>query len=399
MKLIPKYQKAGLVARQDNTYVAKPAIPIKPIKRTYIPTQSYVSQDNRTEWQREQSNKQANEEYKKYMEDKKMQQGLDNLNGFLNFVDAATIATGAGSLAGKGLRLGGKKVANQLVKRKIKNQFGNQLSKANIGDILRESGYIAPSDKSYKLPDYATPNSSTDPIDLHATRLMRGGYRNLPETVNGEKYFNNKFFRWPYKSKSMFHDVYYYDRNPREWLDNIAGDFNTASKVDVPVESLYDLANKSANKESTFATSGTGNVYVAKNGMFKIVNDFGANNVNRTISHEIDHAIHIPGEVPKGFGSTIEYFTNKNGTELAARGSQIKDYFGLSSPKQEITEDMLRYAAKNYAKDTGMNNNMTEFFNSITDWKEAAKWLSKWSSMIAVPVMIKTNDYANKDIK
>lgn len=42
---------------------------------------------------------------------------------------------------------------------------------------------------------------------------------------------------------------------------------------------------------------------------------------------------------------------------------------------------------------------MTEFFNSITDWKEAAKWLSKWSSMIAVPVMIKTNDYANKDIK
>lgn len=51
MKLIPKYQKAGLVARQDNTYIAKPAIPIKPIKRTYIPTQSYVSQDNRSEWQ------------------------------------------------------------------------------------------------------------------------------------------------------------------------------------------------------------------------------------------------------------------------------------------------------------------------------------------------------------
>lgn len=37
-----------------------------------------------------------------------MQQGLENLNGFLNFVDAATIATGVG----KGLRWGGKKVAN-----------------------------------------------------------------------------------------------------------------------------------------------------------------------------------------------------------------------------------------------------------------------------------------------
>ena len=61
---------------------------------------------------------------------------------------------------------------------------------------------------------------------------------------------------------------------------------------------------------------------------------------------------------------------------------------------------MLRYAAKNYVKDTGTDNNMTAFFKSITDWKEAAKWLSEWSSAVAVPVMInKTNDYANKDIK
>lgn len=110
MKLIPKYQNEGLVTRQDNTYVAKPTIPPKLIKRTYTPTQSYVSQDNRSEWQREQGSKKADEEYKKYVEDKKMQQGLENLNGFLNFVDAATIATGVGSVVGKGLRWGGKKV-------------------------------------------------------------------------------------------------------------------------------------------------------------------------------------------------------------------------------------------------------------------------------------------------
>lgn len=94
MKLIPKYQNEGLVTRQDNTYVAKPTIPPKLIKRTYTPTQSYVSQDNRSEWQREQGSK--------------MQQGLENLNGFLNFVDAATIATGVGSVVGKGLRWGGE---------------------------------------------------------------------------------------------------------------------------------------------------------------------------------------------------------------------------------------------------------------------------------------------------
>lgn len=39
-----------------------------------------------------------------------MQQGLENLNGFLNFVDAATIATGVGSVVGKGLRWGGRKL-------------------------------------------------------------------------------------------------------------------------------------------------------------------------------------------------------------------------------------------------------------------------------------------------
>lgn len=95
-----------------------------------------------------------------------MQQGLENLNGFLNFVDAATIATGVGSVVGKGLRWGGKKVANQLVKRKINGRASDYLSRARIGDILRESDYITPDNKSYKLPDYATPNSPKEPLDL-----------------------------------------------------------------------------------------------------------------------------------------------------------------------------------------------------------------------------------------
>ncbi len=139
MKLIPKYQNAGLATRQDNTYVAKPTIPIKPIKRTYIPTQSYISQDNRSEWQREQGSKKADEEYKKYMEDKKMQQGLENLNGFLNFVDAATIATGAGSLGGKGLRWGGKKLIKRGTKILPKERYVNLGANFNSDhDIDRE---------------------------------------------------------------------------------------------------------------------------------------------------------------------------------------------------------------------------------------------------------------------
>lgn len=396
MKLIPKYQNEGLVTRQDNTYVAKPTIPPKLIKRTYTPTQSYVSQDNRSEWQREQGSKKADEEYKKYMEDKKMQQGLENLNGFLNFVDAATIATGAGSLVGKGLRWGGKKVANQLVKRKINGRASDYLSRARIGDILRESDYITPDNKSYKLPDYATPNSPKEPLDLHSDRLIKGGFDNIPATVNGKTKFRVGRNAWDYRSPSQFYNVHYYDREPQQYLDNMVQDMHVVNDEN-PADLLYKVANYAKDTDAQ-ATASSGNIYIGKDGMFKIFNEYGGNpkNIRRVISHEVDHAIHIPAEPPRGFDtgyidkhiSQPGYFSNKNGTELAARGSQLKDYYGLDDPNQEITEDMLRYAAENYVKDTKLDNNMGLFFKSITDWKEAAKWLSKYATIAGVPITI-----------
>lgn len=396
MKLIPKYQNEGLVTRQDNTYVAKPTIPPKLIKRTYTPTQSYVSQDNRSEWQREQGSKKADEEYKKYVEDKKMQQGLENLNGFLNFVDAATIATGVGSVVGKGLRWGGKKVANQLVKRKINGRASDYLSRARIGDILRESDYITPDNKSYKLPDYATPNSPKEPLDLHSDRLIKGGFDNIPATVNGKTKFRVGRNAWDYRSPSQFYNVHYYDREPQQYLDNMVQDMHVVNDEN-PADLLYKVANY-AKDTDVQATASSGNIYIGKDGMFKIFNEYGGNpkNIRRVISHEVDHAIHIPAEPPRGFDtgyidkhiSQPGYFSNKNGTELAARGSQLKDYYGLDDPNQEITEDMLRYAAENYVKDTKLDNNMGLFFKSITDWKEAAKWLSKYATIAGVPITI-----------
>lgn len=334
MKLIPKYQNEGLVTRQDNTYVAKPTIPPKLIKRTYTPTQSYVSQDNRSEWQREQGSKKADEEYKKYVEDKKMQQGLENLNGFLNFVDAATIATGVGSVVGKGLRWGGKKVANQLVKRKINGRASDYLSRARIGDILRESDYITPDNKSYKLPDYATPNSPKEPLDLHADRLIKGGFDNIPTTVNGKTKFRVGRNAWDYRSPSQFYNVHYYDREPQQYLDNMVQDMHVVNDEN-PADLLYKVANYAKDTDAQ-ATASSGNIYIGKDGMFKIFNEYGGNpkNIRRVISHEVDHAIHIPAEPPRGFDtgyidkhiSQPGYFSNKNGTELAARGSQLKDY-------------------------------------------------------------------------
>ena len=52
---------------------------------------------------------------------------------------------------------------------------------------------------------------------------------------------------------------------------------------------------------------------------------------------------------------------------------------------------MLKYAAKHYVKDTGIDNNMTQFFSGIKDWKAAAEWISKYSLKNGGKINLKTN--------
>ena len=90
-----------------------------------------------------------------------------------------------------------------------------------------------------------------------------------------------------------------------------------------------------------------------------------------------------------------EAINQNRGMEITARGTQIKNYFGLKEG-QPITEDMLKYAAENYVKDRGVDNGMNIFFGGIKDYKKMADWLTKWSPAIATPVignkMINSND-------
>lgn len=312
----------------------------------------------------------------------------------------------------KDMAVGGNKWARARV---ISKAIDEAVNKGNpkVKSINNEIGRIRANnipdgtyefkDNNFKLPDYVTPNSPADPIELHATRLANGGFDRLPETVNGQRYFNTGNFNWAYKSNSMYPKIHYYDKAPLETIGKVSDDFINASTNKLPTGESYMKSRGLLNDNMIFATSSTGNIYVGRSGLSRVASDFGDNNIRRTVSHEMDHAIHIPGEAPKGFDTSLTdlsgYFSARNGTELTGRGTQIKDYYGLSSPDQEITEDMLRYAAKNYIKDTGMDNNMTEFFKSIVDWKEAAKWLSKWSTIIGTPVTIsKMNEYDNSRI-
>ena len=109
-----------------------------------------------------------------------------------------------------------------------------------------------------------------------------------------------------------------------------------------------------------------------------------------TLPHEKTH-IFIDGrkEVAlfgddRGFGALprrdgyididLDLYLNRPDEQLA-RGTQIKNYLGIVD-ESPITPEQLKYAAQNYVKDTGYDNNMTDFFRSIKDYKKAAKWLS-----------------------
>lgn len=108
MRLIPKAQYGRqLIVQSDNTRVAKPAIEkkieykLKPGeffftnrntgKKTLIkPKNGTISADRRSTYQRQQDQIRAKQFYRQYKEDKKYEEGMRNLQGFLTFVQPST---------------------------------------------------------------------------------------------------------------------------------------------------------------------------------------------------------------------------------------------------------------------------------------------------------------------
>ncbi len=55
--------------------------------------------------------------------------------------------------------------------------------------------------------------------------------------------------------------------------------------------------------------------------------------------------------------------------EVAERMSQLKNYFGLG-PTEKFTAEHLRYAREHYIEDTGLDNQMSQFFTGVTPERE-----------------------------
>lgn len=137
--MIIKYQEpAQPINRRDAIRDYRPNIPNRIRKATpaeHIQSminiygqseQPTVTSDAKSPWQHQQAHEAASKGYDDYMQAKKYEEGLHNLNGILTFTDYATLATGLGSLLNKGASMAGKQVGKQMAKRAVGKEFKRQ---------------------------------------------------------------------------------------------------------------------------------------------------------------------------------------------------------------------------------------------------------------------------------
>ena len=137
--MIIKYQEpAQPINRRDAIRDYRPNIPNRIRKATpaeHIQSminiygqseQPTVTSDAKSPWQHQQAHEAASKGYDDYMQAKKYEEGLHNLNGILTFTDYATLATGLGSLLSKGVSMAGRYAGKQMAKRAVGKEFKRQ---------------------------------------------------------------------------------------------------------------------------------------------------------------------------------------------------------------------------------------------------------------------------------
>ena len=211
-------------------------------------------------------------------------------------------------------------------------------------------------------------NYKQDPLEMHYARARAKGY-----SPNRIEYYN------------LTEDS---DRN-MQLIQRLAKDWETT-----PEELLPYLKNHLATKSGHAAALTDRRNIIIHDGKLP------ESHASAILSHEVDHALHMPNEpVPDNalFPRIYlrgNYFKRLNNTEVAARGSQLHDYFGHTGT-EPITPEELKYAKEHYIKDTGINNNMADLLWSINDYDALAKWMTKYSTGI-IPLGIVYNRQQNK---
>ena len=345
--------------------------------------QPIVTSDAKSPWQHQQAQEAASKGYDDYMQAKKYEEGLHNLNGILTFTDYATLATGLGSLLSKGASMAGRYAGKQMAKRAVGKEFkkgtkhlatpANNSLLVDMSGVtprpLSEFSSLSDAELAKLLPDYAHPNWQGDGFKLVKERLWNGGFDRL------EKYG----------------DISRYSPQQRTII------LNSNPKIETSV-TLGEQPGTGTYRETYSINK-------------DVLRDYTLQQSSDVKAHEMVHYMYRPSKEqeaelaynvrqyfkrPEG----RDYFRQSRATEQTARGTQIKNYYGLNEGNQDITPAMWEYARRNYVKDTGINNNMTEWLNSVDERDISAfvKWLSNNAPVIAAPLIGGTM-YGNNDSK
>lgn len=546
---IIKYQEpAQPIARRDATYISKPNVPNRirratPAERIQSMINIYgqseqpvVTYDTKSPWQHQQAQVAASKGYDDYMQAKKYEEGLHNLNGILTFTDYATLATGLGSLLSKGASVAGKQVAKQAAKRVVGKEFKRQSKQLatpnnmlpnNVGwgprqtikGVMHDKDTMEPlrlySPKRYDAINEGAPKAgvwfqgklgtprdatntsiankvekATNARDLFAKRPVRvegdlelnkplvtvgdvpnrAQIQKAADTMGGDGViFNNVYdngyghnqvifsYRTDLKNGKMFKK----GTNNFALGDDVGvtlrplSEFSSLSDAELAkllpeyahpnwqgdgfklvkerlwnggfdrLEKYGDISRYSPQQRTIILNSnpkietsvtmgeqpGTG-VYRETYSINKdVLKNHTPQQTSSVKAHEMVHYMYRPSKEqeaelaynvrqyfkrPEG----RDYFRKSRATEQTARGTQIKNYYGLNEGSQDITPAMWEYARRNYVKDTGITNNMTEWLNSVDERDVAAfvKWLSNNAPVIAAP-LIGGTIYGNNDSK
>lgn len=248
--MIIKYQNPPHgIARRDAIRDYRPNIPNRIRKATpaeHIQSminiygqseQPIVTSDAKSPWQHQQAHEAASKGYDDYMQAKKYEEGLHNLNGILTFTDYATLATGLGSLLSKGASMAGKQVGKQMAKRAIRresrkhipsnsdpflnlgrsfNDFGNPRRSITeslnnfieylndpetikrLQDIDKELGTRYMEGRQWFLDEAAKGNIKFNPIEMWDgnNRIINGmKYPNYSQTLIGDPFLSNPSYK------------------------------------------------------------------------------------------------------------------------------------------------------------------------------------------------------------
>lgn len=164
--------------------------------------QPIVTSDAKSPWQHQQAHEAASKGYDDYMQAKKYEEGLHNLNGILTFTDYATLATGLGSLLSKSASMAGRYAGKQMAKRVVGKEFkkgtkhlatpANNSLLVDMSGVtprpLSEFSSLSDAELAKLLPDYAHPNWQGDGFKLVKERLWNGGFDRLEKYGDISRY-------------------------------------------------------------------------------------------------------------------------------------------------------------------------------------------------------------------